>query len=66
MELNDFDERQLGSNTPNTFVVACKRFFGQKPGQTLKEFAGELRQLTPADRADLQKMFEQIGWKVTV
>lgn len=45
-----------------TFVVACKRFFGQKPGQSLAEFAGELRALAPQDKLDLIEMFKGVGF----
>lgn len=33
-----------------TFVAAIRSFFGQKPGQTMPEFAQELKALTPEDR----------------
>ena len=32
------------------FIVACKEFFGFKPGQTLLDFKNEVGQLTPEDR----------------
>lgn len=35
------------------FVVACKKYFGQQPGQSLTEFQAEVRKLTPADKAEL-------------
>ena len=36
-----------------SFAAGAKRFFGLKKGQTVGEFAAELKQLTPKDRADL-------------
>ena len=48
-----------------TFVMACKTFFGSKPNQTLQEFAAELRQLTPGDKADLIKEFRTVGIDAT-
>jgi hypothetical protein len=47
-----------------SFVGRCRDFFGQKPGQTLKEFAEELRQLTPADKEDLTAQFNEAGLPV--
>ena len=38
---------------PLSFAIACKRFFGTKEGQTLKDFAEELKTLTPSDRDEL-------------
>lgn len=50
-------------DNPNaiTFVMACKQFFGFLPGETLQEFAAELRQLTPKDKQDLIAEFARIG-----
>lgn len=36
-----------------SFVAACKRYFGLKQDQKLLEFQGEIKALTPQDRADL-------------
>ena len=36
-----------------SFMIACRRFFGMKTGQTLQEFGLEVKQLTDKDRADL-------------
>ena len=35
---------------PMSLVVACKHFFGFKPGQTLKEFNDEVKTLSIPDR----------------
>lgn len=34
-------------------VVAINRYFGRKEGQTLQDFATEIRQLTGEDRKEL-------------
>lgn len=47
-----------------TFTVACKDFFGLKPGQTLMEFSAELKALTAKDRDDLKGYFTQIGIQI--
>lgn len=47
-----------------TFVVACKKFFGFKPGQTIAQFGEELKQLTSKDRADLVEMFPSVGFQI--
>lgn len=43
------------------FVLACKKFFNTKPGQSLVEFAGELKKLTPQDRLELAELLEGTG-----
>lgn len=48
-----------------SLMVRCKEFFGFKPGQTLPEFKREVDQLTKQDRADLAKMFNNIGMPTT-
>ena len=60
MELND----SIGVKT-TSFPMACKEFFGYLPGMGMKDFAIELKALTSADRADLIKMFESVGYKVS-
>ena len=55
----------MSENQPVTFVVACKQFFGLLPGQTLQQFAAELRQLTPGDKAELITLFAGIGIDAT-
>jgi hypothetical protein len=47
-----------------SFAVACKDFFGFKPGQTMTDFMNELRQLTDKDKADLTKMFPSVGYEI--
>lgn len=47
-----------------TFVVACKKFFGFRPGMVLADFAAELKALTPADVADLKAEFPKVGYNV--
>lgn len=44
-----------------TFVAACNSHFGRKPGQSLAEFAAELKALPDKDRAELIEMFKTIG-----
>ena len=44
-----------------TLAVACRGFFGLLPGQDLKGFSEEMRQLTPKDREELAEMFEKAG-----
>ena len=41
------DEKKAG------FIVACKAYFGFKPGQTLLEFKTEVQALTAQDRLDM-------------
>ena len=47
-----------------SFPLAIKRFFGTLPGQTMKEFADELRALSADDKQDLIKMLEGVGFIV--
>lgn len=48
-----------------TFMMACREFFGAKQGQSLQEFAAEIRALTPKDRNDLIEMFRSVGYDAT-
>ena len=41
------------------FVVACYQFFGKLPGQTMSQFAEELKNLTPKDREELKPLLER-------
>lgn len=41
------------------FVPACKDFFGQKPGQTLREFMDECKAFTDKDRIELKPLLEK-------
>ena len=47
-----------------TLGSACKRFFGFKPGETLKEFMDEIRELNEKDREDLKVEFAKVGIEV--
>lgn len=44
---------------PISFVVAVNRFFGRKDGQTLGEFAVEIRQLTDGDKIHMARMLSE-------
>jgi hypothetical protein len=50
---------------PMTFVAACREFFGKLPHQTLQDFAAELKQLTPDDKAELVILFRNVGIDAT-
>lgn len=47
------------------FVAACKDYFGLKPGQTLGEFAQEIKALTEEDRAWFKAEFTKVGYQIT-
>lgn len=47
------------------FIVACKRFFDQKPNQTLGSFVKEVKALTPEDKAEIKPLLEkELGDKI--
>lgn len=48
------------------FVSFCKEYFGLKEGQTLTQFAQELKALTPKDKADLSAMAATVGYEIAV
>lgn len=55
----------MPENMKKTFVVAMREFFGYRAGDTMKEFALELRKLTPGDREDFKVMLEeQAGYSI--
>lgn len=41
-----------------TLMMALKKFFGLKPGETLTEFHAETKALTQADRDELKAALE--------
>lgn len=50
-----------------TLTTACHKYFGKKEGQTLSQFAVELKALTEKDKHELAVMLEPImGEIVTV
>lgn len=46
------------------FIVACKHFFGQKPGQTLREFSAEMKELSDQDREEIKELLIAEGFKI--
>lgn len=49
-----------------SFLIACREFFGLKPGQSNIEFAREVRGLDEKDKAEIASEFERLGlFKVT-
>lgn len=47
------------------FVVACSKFFGKLPTQTMSQFAEEIRQLAPKDRKDLiPELEKELGQEI--
>lgn len=48
-----------------TFMMACREFFGARPGTTLQDFAAEVRALTPQDKAELIEMFKTVDIDAT-
>ena len=47
-----------------TFILACKDFFGFLPGTGLREFAQELKALTPADRVEIRAGLIKNGYRI--
>jgi hypothetical protein len=47
-----------------SFVLACKEFFQFHQGQSLTQFAAELKQLTDEDKADLISWFPSVGYQI--
>jgi hypothetical protein len=48
-----------------TFIMACREFFGMKPGQSLQEFAKEVRELSLEERASYIEMLKTVGYDAT-
>ena len=49
------DEKVLG------LTMRCKRYFGLNLGQTLQEFAAEMRMLSEQEKEDLVRYFNEMG-----
>lgn len=50
---------------PMSLVVACKHYFGFKPGQSMSEFMQEVRDLTDADKAEFKRLLTGVGYTIT-
>jgi len=48
-----------------TFIMACREFFGMLPGQTLQEFAKEVRELTTDEKKYFIELFTTVGYDAT-
>lgn len=44
-----------------TFTAAMNSYFGRKPGQSLREFGAELKEIPRADKLDFAAMLREIG-----
>jgi len=44
-----------------TFVLAMKDFFGVKPGETIRDFAAELKALTYEDKMEFAMGLRKMG-----
>ena len=51
-------------NQPKSFIGQLKLFFGFKPGQTLNEFAAEVKALSEKDKTELTDMLNAAGYPV--
>lgn len=50
-----------------TFTMACRKFFDVKPGQTLLQFAQEIKALGEQDRLELAPLLSvALGMAVTL
>jgi hypothetical protein len=49
---------------PKSFLRRMNETF-KTPGQTIKEFSEELKKLTPEDRADFKRYFQEAGLPVS-
>lgn len=47
-----------------SFTAACNKFFGLKPGQTISDFAKELKALDEKDREWFKREFVKIGVEI--
>ena len=46
---------------PISFIAACRKHFGYRESEGLKEFSEEIKALTPKDREEMTEGFAQIG-----
>lgn len=48
-----------------TFAMAIRKYFGKLPGQTMADFAAEIKAFTDEDRADLAPLLSiELGEEV--
>ena len=48
-----------------SFIVACKKFFGMKIGQSLTDFANEIKAISDKEKAELTHEFQTVGIEIT-
>lgn len=48
-----------------TFISACREFFGKKEGQSLQDFAAEVKAVQGPDREEMIKLFKTVGIDAT-
>jgi hypothetical protein len=53
------DEQKGAAGNSNSMLL--KKFFGYREGQTFKDFAEELKQLTPEEREEMANLIRQSG-----
>ncbi len=45
-----------------SLIAAIKQYFGFKPGQSMTEFMGEVKELTPEDREYFRRELAKVGY----
>lgn len=57
----------MDEKKPISFLVACKQFFGLKPGQGLSDFRDEVKKLDAKDEAEMRPLLsDALGSPVTL
>jgi hypothetical protein len=61
---NSVNTLQASPRQPTSFTAAVRDFFGFLPGQTIGEFAAELKKLTADDRTEITIGLKAVGYNV--
>ena len=65
MDLNDSTlALSTAGMLKRSFPMACKEFFGLRPGTGFMDFVNELRELSDKDKSDFREMFLTIGYQI--
>lgn len=58
------EDYQMDTTKPMSFVMAMREFFGRKDGQSLTEFAAELKTLNDAEKAFFIAGLKEAGFNI--
>lgn len=50
--------------TAKSFMSACRKYFGTKEGQSLRDFLAEVNSLSPEDKREIEEGLKREGIRI--